>query len=319
MAVAGTSGTLEQACANWREGYRLRRYLQHADHDELTRRLDDIFVNVIRFTDSGVAVVPAPLELNPYSEMLVHVIEELRLRGWPDEGFAVKHLHFDNAKYPSVTAASTLWNKRALPSSAYLLKYGSVRHLRALLTVGALRVAPASYYRDPSLNHAVRDSELEFRYESCSAKVRRPPNNDRTIPSSQWVEMPVIGNVRFTESLEHDYYMSCFSSRYENRLFDDFEANACLVIKDIRRFGESLRARMQEVLPSWTFMCRSVEYRDSYRMGTRGVNIVFTKHFRYAYQAEFRFAWVPPGKTENLKPIHLELGPLRDYCELFEL
>jgi len=317
--MADPSERLDAATKTWQTSYQQRRYLQHADNGELTQRLDDIFVNIIRFTDTGVAVAMAPLELNPYSELLVHVMEEMRLRGWPDERFAVKRLHFDNAKYPSVINASNLWRRSKIPQGTHLFKYGKVRYLKPLLEVGVLRILPASDYKKPSLNYAVRDSELEFTYESCSAKVHHPPNKDYAVPRSQWVEMPVIGSVKFTENLEHDYYISCFTSHYENRLFDDFEANACLVIKDIPRFKESLRSRMQEVLPSWTFSYRTVEYRDSYRMGTSRVNIVFTKHFRYAYQAEFRFAWVPQGKTEALKPIHLELGPLRDYCELLVL
>lgn len=130
--------------------------------------------------------------------------------------------------------------------------------------------------------------------------------------------MPIIGNVKSTIQSRSDYYISCFSSSYEYRLYDDFEAEGCVVIKDIVRFTNSVKARMEEILPGWRFSFGAVNYQDPYHPIPK-LNIFFCKHFRYAYQREFRFVWDPPIKHKSLKPIFLELGPLKDYCELLSL
>ncbi|HZD04991.1 MAG TPA: hypothetical protein VE173_08735, partial [Longimicrobiales bacterium] len=41
--------------------------------------------------------------------------------------------------------------------------------------------------------------------------------------------------------------------------------------------------------------------------GDRGVNVFVSKHFRYAYQREFRFVWKPPGRVDGLQPVMLNL------------
>ena len=46
------------------------------------------------------------------------------------------------------------------------------------------------------------------------------------------------------------------------------------------------------------------------------IQIHMTKLFRYAYQREVRFAWVPWKSVENLKPVVLEIGSISDIAEL---
>ena len=147
------------------------------------------------------------------------------------------------------------------------------------------------------------------------AKVHYPPNGDHTLPRTQWLEMPIIGNVKSTLRADSDYYIACFSSSYEYRLYDDFDADGCLIIKDVPRFTTNLKSRVEEVLPGWKLRFNGVDYRDPYHPSPK-INIFFCKHFRYAYQKEFRFVWDPPTDRQSLKPIHLELGPLTEYCEL---
>lgn len=49
--------------------------------------------------------------------------------------------------------------------------------------------------------------------------------------------------------------------------------------------------------------------------------MLYTKHFKYTYQDEFRATWeretLPEGKA--LQPIFLNVGSLTDYCNLFFL
>lgn len=301
----------------WRHSYRQRRYLQHATSDELKQRFQDLMDNACDFTAEGKLAMKS-LEEGEWIEFFAHALEELELRGESVRPELVKGGHFDGRRYIHAKRAADLWKRLDLPSGTYLLKFGKLKYLRPFWSVGNLRVAPASYYRDPSLNFSIRDSELEFTQELYGAKVHHPPNGDYSVPRGEWIEMPIIGNVKSTVRSDSDYFISCFSSAYEYRLYDDFEAEGCLVVEDIARFTKSLKSRMEEVLPGWAFSFGGVDYRDPYHP-TPKLNIFFCKHFRHAYQREFRFAWQPPTKRESLKPIYLELGPLKDYCELLVL
>lgn len=302
----------------WRHDYRQRRYLEHAASDELKQRFQDLMDNVCDFTAEGKLAMKNPLQDGDCMIRFTHLLEELDLRGEAVRPEMVQGGHFDGRRYVSAKRAAELWNGLDVPSGTYLLKFGKLKYLRPLVNVGNLRIAPASFYHDPSLNFAVRDSELEFTEEYYGAKIHHPPNGDYSIPQDQWIEMPIIGNVKSTLRSDSDYYIACFSSSYEYRLYDDFEADGCLVIKDIVRFVNSFKARMEEVVPGWNFSFDGVDYRDPYHPNPK-LNIFFCKHFRYAYQKEFRFVWEPPTKRESLEPIHLELGPLKDYCELLIL
>jgi hypothetical protein len=302
----------------WLQNYRQRRYLEHASEKELRQRLDDLMDNMCDFTAAGKLSFNDPREEGEWVEYFTHLLEEYAIRGQDIAPDMIWEGHFDPRRYVSLEKASEVWKGHELPLGSYILKFSKLKYLRPLLNVGNIRIAPASFYQDPSLNFSIRDSELEFTQQLYGAKVHAPPNRDYSIPKEQWIEMPVIGNVRETVESQTDYYISCFSSSYEYRLYDDFEANACLLIKDIARFARSIKACMEEFLPRWRFSYGAVNYRDPYHP-ISNINIYLCKHFRYAYQREFRFFWEPPSKAESLKQMFLELGPLKDYCELLVL
>jgi hypothetical protein len=105
---------------------------------------------------------------------------------------------------------------------------------------------------------------------------------------------------------------------FDNRLFDDFKADACLIIKDLDRYCSLLRDAMKAVLPEWSFFMDAVEYRDPY-LPKRDPNVYFTKHFRYCYQREFRMVWVCATPQEELPHLHITLGELSSFCDLMRL
>lgn len=302
----------------WRHTYRQRRYLEHTTSKELRQRLGELMDKMYEFTADGKLAVKNPSEEGEWIEYFTHLLEEFALRGEEIAPDMLGDGHFDPRRYVSLKRAIVVWKGNELPLGSYLLKFSKLKYLRPFLNVGNLRILPASFYQDPSLNFSIRDSELKFTQELYGAKVHFPSNRDYSIPKEQWIEMPIIGNVKATVESPRDYYISCFSSSYEYRLYDDFEADACLVIKDIVRFAKSLKVRMEEFLPGWKFSCGGVNYQDPYHSVPK-LNIFFCKHFRYANQREFRFVWEPPTKAESLKPVFLELGPLKDYCELLVL
>lgn len=48
-------------------------------------------------------------------------------------------------------------------------------------------------------------------------------------------------------------------------------------------------------------------------------SICFSKHFRYAYQQEFRLVWQPPDKRDALEYLNVAMGSVADYCDLLLL
>lgn len=296
----------------WREEYLKRRYLEHATHKELAQRLDDIFVNLIRFTDDGQAIVRMPIEENPFAALVGHVLHELGLRGTKDNAFPVRNLHFDNAAYPNVGRAAALWRGRGLKPGSCMLKFGKIEFLEPLRDCGAIRIFPASFYREPSLAAAVQDNELEFSQQVCGAQVRCQDS------AGEWHDITTARPVRLTRTAATNYYLSSYAILFENRLFDDFKADGCLIIKDVDGYCNRICQAFNTVLPRWTRLIGGIQYLDPYRP-TKEFDICFAKHMRYSYQREFRIVWGPPKPQQDLQPIDLLMGDLSSFCELIRL
>ena len=71
-----------------------------------------------------------------------------------------------------------------------------------------------------------------------------------------------------------------------------------------------------EQLPGWQMVAGEVEYYDPLQVGDAEVQVLTWKHFRFAYQHEVRFAWLPPKPETNLEHLDLVLGSLEDICEV---
>jgi hypothetical protein len=64
--------------------------------------------------------------------------------------------------YPQVARALEVWGNRHWTPESCLIKYGYRKYMAELAERGCMRLNPASCYKDPSLNPAIQDSELEF-------------------------------------------------------------------------------------------------------------------------------------------------------------
>jgi hypothetical protein len=267
---------------------------------------------MIQFTDDGKAVVRKPVEKHPLAALFGHVLHELGQRGAGDYAFPVKRLHFDDTAYPNIRRAGKCWRNRNFHPGSYMLKFGSMKYLQALLNGGEMRICPASFYGAPSLTDAIRDDELHFS-QTLYGGIVKTQGDDGT-----WHTCPTVGPFRITHTAASDYYLSCYAMLFESRLFDDFEADGCLIIRDMNRFDICLRDAVRAVLPEWDCFVGGVEYRDPY-FPTKDPNVVFTKHHRYSYQRELRIIWVPRKPQEKLTPIHVTMGDLSSFCELMRL
>lgn len=194
----------------------------------------------------------------------------------------------------------------------YLVKYEKKEYLVPMLERGCVRISPASRYQDASLNVAVRDNELEA--ELLVTPLQRGGFGGLPGPLAAGIQerRPMI------KTLGTNYYVYCCSTRAVTRLAHDFERDACLVIRDPAEFTHRLDRAVRNVLGDWRFVQAQVEYYDPLAVSEIEVDVLMWKHFRFAYQEETRFAWLPPSTTHKLEPIDVELGSLTDICELVE-
>jgi hypothetical protein len=244
-------------------------------------------------------------------EHLTHILVEADLRKitLPMPGFTI---------YKSAVRAAELWDKMQLENGTYLLRFGKSDYMPAMHREGKIRISSAARYDDSSLNPAIRDDELEFTEESIGAKIHVPPSGDSTAPIGQWMTGSIIGTLKHKVSCNSEYYVACFGEQYDYRLFDDFVYDSCLVIRDPERFIDTIQQRSEAYLPGFQFCSLPVSYRDPF-FPTGDNDVPFSKHFRYAYQHEFRIVWEPLTPMRKLPAVNLELGPLTDYCDLLVL
>jgi hypothetical protein len=70
-------------------------------------------------------------------------------------------------------------------------------------------------------------------------------------------------------------------------------------------------------LDGWYFYHNPVEYFDPYEMSANQYfNAAMCKDFRFAYQREYRFLWMPMGGQEAEGFKFLELDLLKELAEL---
>lgn len=299
----------------WRVEYPRRRYLEHDSAEQLNQRQSDLMDNILTIGADGSPIVNANEQ---FRRLLAHVHAELSLRNMPVP------VDYRQKTYVHCKRAAELWTAVALQDGTYLLKFGAAKWMDSLLTRGLFRVTNAKWYDDSSLNPAIRDREIEFTEEMYGATVELPENSRHAI-HGQSRRIEIIGNVRRVAESITDFYIACFGMKYDYRLFDDFSRegkqsyDACLVIPEPKRFIEQVRRCGERELPGWEFAVSEVSYRDPHHPCSGIRDVFFTKHFRYAYQREFRMAWIPPRPHESLEPVEFELGSLEHYCRLLIL
>lgn len=219
---------------------------------------------------------------------------------------------------PAISRESLADLLHRAPTQWDLIRYDKRRYLEPFLSRGEVRISPASKVNDPSLSVAIRDDELRLPLRPNPAEItleafdRNTGLSKGVIPRSD-DELTVVSQT--------DYYFYCMSSFLSPILSYDFGADACLVIKGITVFGSRLRAGLNSKLPypAWNGTIRPVDYVDPLNATATQVRVLFSKHFSYAYQQEWRLVWCPASPALGLDYLCLELGSMEDCCELLLL
>ncbi len=304
----------EEKIKGWQAHYHERRYLQAATSDQLAQRHADVCGNLATLSREGRLVFPSSEADKDYWLCLfLHVLEEYKSRKQKPR----------DIPYTSSTKAQNLALEKyqSIEPGQALIKFDKHEHMRNLFENGELRISPASSYFDPSLNHAIYDNELMFdQYIRGEEVCFKYPDKQ----SGDIRNMKPVGDVHISTSLKTDYYVYCMTHTLKDRLFNDFSADSCVIIRDVSEFSNRLKAAVESQLSGWSLYSDSVEYIDPYDAGLRlsdpTPNLFFSKHFRYWYQQEYRFVWIPSTcMPNNLDRFQVELGSFSKIAELVDL
>lgn len=300
----------------WRNKYRSHRYMEYLSDLELRVRAKDIMLNMTALTPKGQIGLH---ELNDdgvfWMIKWTDLLEEFVLRYGPyPNGFSdgsMNDVSIVNPTYPDIPPSKIAIDQVDGLKEGYIYKFGVKKYLEPMFKEGKIRVAPASFYNDPSLNKAIRDDELSFSVSS------RPDN--LVIRNNDGDIIPTYGNVTFNLKSKTNYYVHCFSSRYTFREFDDFEANACIIISHPRVLFQKMIKSVSKKINDFEGFASSVKYLDPLSCNPMDVDILFSKHFRYSYQNEVRTIWVPSSPIQQLEPLSIEIGSMEKYAKIIYL
>ena len=300
----------------WRFEYTCRPYLREASDAALAQRLKGVMNNMSTLTSEGkIGLLPIGPDGERWMKLFTHVLEEYGSRGGLPP-IDLSDMPFPNPTAPDLPKAVEALKAIQIPKPGQaLVKLGKREYMRELYEKGRIRIAPASSYSDPSLNHAIKDDELQF--------DRITPGSEFTITVFDQKTGKPKGNIKPTSeitsrsALDTNYYVYCMTHSLDYRLFDDFEADACVIIRDPAAFKIRLQEAVRGQLPNWVDWDDLVTYIDPYLHPKGGIDLFFSKHFRFWYQHEYRFSWIPQSETRNhLEPFFVELGSLEQISEI---
>lgn len=303
----------------WRRAYREHRYCQHLSQQELNSRIRDIVLRMLTLTSGAkIGVLDITPEGMRWFELWTHVLEEMALRFGPyPAGFTREILYSEPfPDFAGGLASRAAAKLQHLRGGNVAIKFGKPEHMLALYERGAIRIQAASFYRRPDHNGAIRDDELLL---GISLHLNRDAiikivSNPEDVPGGQLSQRM---DVTFASTT--DYWLYCVTTAVEPRLFVDFEAQACVVIKDLRRFTHTIRQVVATKVGQARFRSGAVTYIDPVLPHSGLIDVWMSKHFRYSHQHEHRFAWLPREPVDILPHLDVELGSLEEYAELISI
>jgi len=305
----------------WRGQYHTRRYLQHVSEKGLGQRLRDVVNNSIVLTEKGQATPRSPSEGGGYWMMkLTHIREEYSLRGHDFPDNVLKGINLPKFTYPEPPKSAVAIKGKELVPGKHLVKYGKFEHLKRIFEEGIIRIAPASSYKDPSLNYAIQDDELTLITYGLPKEVKMSVIDSKT--GEEKGPLIPTSNITYYSECKTDYYVFCLSMVYDHRLFEDFDkADSCIIINKLGDFVRRVESIAAQVLPGWKMFKMPGIYLDPFNPQEEEHIPFFTKNFKYAYQFEYRVAWLPPNPsfTEKIDYLFLNIGNIKDMAELIIL
>ena len=321
----------------WEKEYVEKPYMRALPMRDLNQRFFDIVVNSHEISKGGKLGIRVATRGVEWMRYFGHVTTEAKARELPyplfldkrhspdydKDNFAssVKGKHAERA-YNAVDA----WMKKE-DSEFYVVKYGERQHMEDFLGHGEILISPSPRFDDKAFGQAVRDDENTASFFGART------SDGRVIPAHDlpgwWGDR--YSMIDFTSSMDRNYMMYCMAGSLSPTLFSHFgySYDSCVLIHDmdefVRRVETGTRGRF---CPDGFVHGRGyVTYVDplgaiqpipDIPTGTK-VTIPFLKHFKHAYQEEFRFVWVPREPRGDFRNVCLRIGSIEDIAELIPI
>lgn len=300
----------------WSLEYFKDPYLIETPTQKLHKRYQDIIGNLTILHSSGKIAPLMGKDRDVWASLIMHTQDELFARGLMPRR-ADDEVHLPTPTFPKTPPGIAILRGRSLPNDPYLVKLGKYIHIRSMLDCGEILISPASRYADKSLTAAVRDDELTL-YANYPVSNIRKTALGRSVTNNFDLTKP--GEITIKRTLQN-FYTYCLTHHYDHRLLDDFHHDTILLIKQPTTFINKLVEAVESKHPSFIARVGAVDYYDPYFVENWSREADgFLKHFRYAYQKEFRVCWnVPEVDSHTFDPFVVNIGDMRDYAELLTL
>jgi hypothetical protein len=300
----------------WRHEYLARPYLLGAPDERVADRFCDVFMNVMEIAPNGKLSPVDILADDTFTRVFTHLLEEYaHRRQLPPPAEVIERArtplfkYFENGR----PIGMELFEGYEPPSGPIIVKYGRKEFLRPMFENGDIRISSASYYNDDNHLDAVRDDELTrfFFLPTYQERMR-----GETSLKMDGHEQPFEDDDIALPLVVDDYYLSSFCTHIHHRMPTDFDADAAIVIRDPALFEQRLVSAFLAEHPGWKQMGGPITYYDPYRDYTSFKTPEMAKHFRYAYQKEYRIAFRNrDGHGQTYAPKFFNVGPMTGYAD----
>lgn len=294
-------------------------YLRGLSDTALSERLVHWVNNCTQLSSTGMVELCAT-ENPDYFHRLMDVLAETALRSgdiskaqdadmWsPKKNVMIKPSEETSAK---IGQLQNLLDGRV---TTPLLRFGAKQHMHELYDTGGLLFQDASTFsRAESLS--MRDDELTLLMK------RYVPKDELKLlpgaPDPRTVKGRGAG-MNFSLSCP-DFLVLCMTDTINLRLVSDWNAEAVVVIHDPTEFAKRLKTAASELIQksgSDVLEAGKVRYIDP-SFPPNHPDVPFCKHYKFAYQREFRFVVRGKNKVE-FTDRKLEIGPIKDIADLVE-
>ncbi len=288
----------------WEFSYETQRYLKNINEEKLIERYRHLCRNFHVLTSSERHNIP----VNSFLSSWYWYLKEHQTR----YEFHLRGLPLPNQP-PQPRAEFTKPFRPKSPNACDIIfRYGDLKYMKQIVDEGKIRISPASKYKDGDASDPRTDDELNKHLWELGDRIK--------ITTQDGKETSIIGDLKRTVSISNNYYTLCLSCDFEPIIFEEFNYDACVVIKNPEEFACRLEYETKKQLPSWYFHHNPTEYFDPHvPIKNQYFSATMSKDFSYAYQMEYRFLWDPLNNGSAKKYIEVNLGSLNDICELYVL
>ena len=318
----------------WEKEYVENRYMRALPMRDLNQRFYDIVVNSHDISEGGKLGIRMGTGGVNWMRYLQHVTTEARMRDLPFPLFLDKRYEPDYGKDAFTLSVKGRHSTRAYDglskwtadneSELHVVKYGERRFMEAFLKDGQMQISPSRRFDDEGFNQALRDDENSvtvFGARTSDGRVILAHDLPKW-----WGDR--YSMIDFSSSMDRDYMIYCMARPLSPTLFSHFGRayDACVLIHDMDEFVSRVHEGAKTDFPPTEFDHdqRYVTYIDPlgaiepipYVLAGRRATIPFLKHFKHAYQEEFRFVWLPKAPRRDFREVRISIGSLTDIAEL---